>query len=122
MYPKPTVGVQHPERSASGLLQAAGQELLEAFGLWVDQHFTRVATFFDLAFVPPRGRLAVSDTQYLITFAVMTAVSLLIGRLAAELREQARTAEERERRTAELYAQSQELARERAALARSETS
>ena len=36
---------------------------------------------FDVAFVPPRGTLAVSDSQYLITFGVMLLVGLLISRL-----------------------------------------
>jgi two-component system sensor histidine kinase KdpD len=73
---------------------------------------------FDLAFVPPRGRLAVSDTQYLITFVVMTTVSLLISRLTSRLREEVLAADEREQHTAELYARSQALAKERAALAK----
>lgn len=68
---------------------------------------------FDLMFVPPRWTLAVSDTQYLITFGVMLAVSLLISRLTLRLRAQARTAAERERHTAALYALSRELARGR---------
>ncbi|RYZ10545.1 MAG: DUF4118 domain-containing protein, partial [Myxococcaceae bacterium] len=71
---------------------------------------------FDLAFVPPRGHLGVSDTQYVITFSVMTVVSLSIGRLTSQLREQTQAAEERERHTAELFEQSQALAKERAAL------
>ncbi len=68
---------------------------------------------FDLAFVPPRGTLAVSDTQYLITFAVMLLVALVVSRLTLRLREQARNASERERRTAALYSLSRQLARSR---------
>jgi two-component system sensor histidine kinase KdpD len=68
---------------------------------------------FDVAFVPPRGTLAVSDTQYLITFAVMLLVALVISRLTFRLREQARNASERERRTAALYSLSRQLARSR---------
>lgn len=68
---------------------------------------------FDVAFVPPRGTLAVSDTEYLITFGVMLFVALVISRQTFRLREQARSAAERERRTASLYALSRELARAR---------
>lgn len=68
---------------------------------------------FDLVFVPPRGTLAVSDTQYLITFASMLLVALVVSRLALRLREQAGRAAERERRTAALYALSRQLARGR---------
>ena len=38
-------------------------------------------TAFDFCFVPPRGTLAVSDTQYLVTFAVMLVVALVISAL-----------------------------------------
>jgi two-component system sensor histidine kinase KdpD len=38
---------------------------------------------FDLFFVSPRGTLAVSDVQYLLTFGVMLTVGLLIGNLTA---------------------------------------
>lgn len=65
---------------------------------------------FDVCFVPPRWSFAVSDIQYLLTFAVMLAVGLVIGTLAARTRVQARQAWERERRTAALYALSRELA------------
>ncbi|MDI8101544.1 DUF4118 domain-containing protein, partial [Salmonella enterica subsp. enterica serovar Montevideo] len=34
---------------------------------------------FDLFFIAPRGTLAVSDVQYLLTFAVMLTVGLVIG-------------------------------------------
>ena len=68
---------------------------------------------FDFAFVPPRGTLAVSDSQYLITFGVMLVVALLISRLTLRLRDQAQGAAERERRTAALYGLSRQLARSR---------
>ena len=45
---------------------------------------------FDFLFVPPRFSLAVSHAQYLVTFAVMLAVSLLVGHLTAGLRAQAK--------------------------------
>jgi two-component system sensor histidine kinase KdpD len=68
---------------------------------------------FDFLFVPPRYSFAVSDTQYLITFAVMLATGLIISTLAARGRRQANVARARERRAAELYALSRELARSR---------
>jgi len=65
---------------------------------------------FDFCFVPPRFSLAVSDAQYLVTFAVMLTVALVIANLTASVRQQTRVAGARERRTALLYAMSRELA------------
>jgi two-component system sensor histidine kinase KdpD len=59
---------------------------------------------FDLFFVPPRLTLAVADSQYLVTFAVMLTVAVLISSLTDRLRRQAQIADEREQRTAALYA------------------
>jgi two-component system sensor histidine kinase KdpD len=44
-----------------------------------------VATF-DLLFVPPRGRFVIDDVQYLLTFAIMLAVALIISRLVESVR------------------------------------
>jgi two-component system sensor histidine kinase KdpD len=63
---------------------------------------------FDFFFVQPRFSFAVTDVQYLLTFAVMMIVGLVIGQLTASLRFQARVAREREERSRLLY----ELARE----------
>ncbi|HEX4388806.1 MAG TPA: sensor histidine kinase KdpD [Steroidobacteraceae bacterium] len=65
---------------------------------------------FDFFFVPPRFNLAISDAQYLVTFAVMLVVALVIANLVASVRQQTRVAGARERRTALLYAMSRELA------------
>lgn len=65
---------------------------------------------FDYYFVPPRLTFAVSDVQYLLTFAVMLGVGLLIANLTTRLRSLADAARERERRTSLLYAMSRELA------------
>ena len=65
---------------------------------------------FDFFFVPPRMTFQVSDAQYVITFLVMLAVTLTIGNLMANVRQQNRVAGARERRTALLYAMSRELA------------
>ena len=64
---------------------------------------------FDFFFVPPRFSLAISDVQYLVTFAVMLIIALVIANLVASVRQQTRVAGARERRTALLYAMSREL-------------
>jgi two-component system sensor histidine kinase KdpD len=66
---------------------------------------------FDFFFVPPRFSFAVSDTQYIVTFAVMLAVGVIMSNLAANIRTRARIAGYREQRTAALYEMSRELAR-----------
>ena len=45
---------------------------------------------FDFLFVPPPGTLSVDDAQYLLTFAVMLAVGLMISHLVERARAQAR--------------------------------
>ncbi len=69
--------------------------------------FLNVAAF-DFFFVPPHLSFAVSDVQYLLTFAVMLVVGLVIGQLTAGLRFQARVATYREARSRALF----EIARE----------
>lgn len=64
---------------------------------------------FDFFFVRPFYSFAVSDTQYLVTFAVMLVVALVISGLTVRIRAQAVSARQRERRTAALYAISREL-------------
>jgi len=58
---------------------------------------------FDYFFVPPRLTLAVSDTEYILTFFGLLAVSLVISYLTAQVREQAQAAQRREAQTAALY-------------------
>jgi two-component system sensor histidine kinase KdpD len=65
---------------------------------------------FDYCFVPPQLTFAVSDAQYLLTFAVMLGVGLLIASLTTRLRALADAARDRERRTTLLYSMSRELA------------
>ena len=65
---------------------------------------------FDFFFVPPYFTFAVSDVRYLLTFAVMLVIALVISALTLRLRAQAETARDRERRTAALYAMSRDLA------------
>jgi two-component system sensor histidine kinase KdpD len=57
----------------------------------------------DFFFVAPRFTFAISDFQYLVTFAVMLAVGLITGHLTAGLRFQARVATQRESRARALY-------------------
>jgi two-component system, OmpR family, sensor histidine kinase KdpD len=64
---------------------------------------------FDVFFVPPRFSLAVSDAQYLVTFAVMLTVALVIGQLTGRLRQEATVALTRERRTRALYEMTRNL-------------
>ena len=68
---------------------------------------------FDFFFIPPYYSFAVSDVQYLLTFAVMLVVALLISRLASHKSQQAEAASIREQRTAALYAMSRELITQR---------
>src|SRR5882724_8904338 len=65
---------------------------------------------FDVFFVPPRLSLAVSDGKYLVTFAVMLAVALIIGQLTTGLRRQAEEAGRREQQTRALYELAEALA------------
>jgi len=64
---------------------------------------------FDFVFVPPYGTLGVHDAAYLLTFAMMFVVAIVMSGLTARVREQAEGAEARERRTATLYDLSREL-------------
>jgi two-component system, OmpR family, sensor histidine kinase KdpD len=65
---------------------------------------------FDFFFVPPYLTFAVSDAEYLITFAVMLIVGFVISGLTVRIRAQAEAAREREQQTGALYAMSRELA------------
>lgn len=65
---------------------------------------------FDFLFVPPRFSFAVTDAQYLLTFAVMLAMSLIVGQLTAGLRAQAQEADRREQIVRALYDLARKLA------------
>ncbi len=58
---------------------------------------------FDFFFVQPKLSFSVSDTKYLVTFAVMFIVALVISNLTASLRYQASVAMHREKRSRALY-------------------
>ena len=66
---------------------------------------------FDFFFVPPYLTFAVSDAEYLITFAVMLLASFVISGLTVRIRAQAEAARQRERaEPPALYAMSREFA------------
>jgi len=65
---------------------------------------------FDVIFVPPYYTFVVADAEYLLTFAGLLAVGLVISTLAARAQEQARAARRREAQTAALYELNQRLA------------
>ena len=58
---------------------------------------------FDFFLVPPYLTLAVSDTQYIVTFVALLIVSLVISSLTTQGREQAEAALRRESQTSALY-------------------
>lgn len=64
----------------------------------------------DFFFVPPQFTFAVSDTQYLLTFAGFLIVGLVISTLMTRVREQAEAAQRREMQTTEIYELSRDLA------------
>jgi two-component system sensor histidine kinase KdpD len=65
---------------------------------------------FDVFFVPPYFTFAVADAEYLITFAVMLVVGLVISTLTVRLQQQATFARLREQRITALYTMSREFA------------
>jgi two-component system sensor histidine kinase KdpD len=76
-------------------------------GIWVS---VLSVLAFDFFMVQPYYTFAVNDTQYLITFAVMLVISILISNLARRIRMQAEASRQRERRTEVLYRLSRKLA------------
>ncbi len=65
---------------------------------------------FDFFIVPPYNTFAVSDLNYLFTFATLFVVSLLVSGLAARARDQAEVAQRRTLLTSELYDFTRDLA------------
>ena len=64
----------------------------------------------DFFFVPPALTFAVTDTQYLLTFAGLLIVGLVISALTVRVREEADTARRHQLETAELYEFTRDLA------------
>jgi two-component system sensor histidine kinase KdpD len=79
------------------------------FGPSIFAAFVSVAAF-DFFFVPPYLTLAIADFRHGTTFAVMFVVAAVISGLTQRVRNQITAAQERELRTASLFALTRELA------------
>ncbi|MBY0412232.1 MAG: DUF4118 domain-containing protein, partial [Burkholderiaceae bacterium] len=90
------------------LLVVVGVSLRFGRGPAVLAAFLGVA-FFDFFFVAPRFDFSVSDAQYVVTFAVMLVVALVVGQLTAGLKVQAEAATRREHRVRSLYDMARDL-------------
>ena len=129
----------HDSRPMAGFFDAAGVVILSTLICWPLSHALdrvnlvmiyligvvvaahrfgrRASTFtsvlsvlsFDFFFVPPTFKFSVSDTQYLLTFAIMLGVGLLIGSIMSRLRLQTETLRARAERMRALYRLSREL-------------
>lgn len=65
---------------------------------------------YDFLIIPPEFVVTLVDGRFLVSFATLLGVSLIVGSLTLRLREQQRAAVERERSTAALHALTSELA------------
>jgi two-component system sensor histidine kinase KdpD len=90
------------------LLSVVGVAVWLGRGPSVLAAFVNVAAF-DYFFVAPRLSFAVSDVQYLLTFAIMLIVGLVTGQLTAGLRFQASVATHREARSRALFEAARDL-------------
>jgi two-component system sensor histidine kinase KdpD len=90
------------------LLTVIGIALLYGRGPAIFASFAGVG-LFDFFFVAPRFSFSVSDAQYLLTFAVMLVVALVVGQLTAGLKIQVDAVTEREQRVSRLYEMSRDL-------------
>lgn len=114
-----TAAVTSLSAFASGYLELANLVMLYLLGvMYVATRFGRGPSVlasvlsvaaFDFFFVPPRFSFAVSDVQYLVTFAVMLAVGLITSTLTVNLRSQAKVSQHRARRAGVLYTFTREL-------------
>src|SRR5512142_2538878 len=64
---------------------------------------------FDIFLIPPYYTLAVSDTQYVLTFVALLAIILVVSTLTARVREQAEAAVQGEARATALYSLGRDL-------------
>jgi two-component system, OmpR family, sensor histidine kinase KdpD len=64
---------------------------------------------FDFCFVPPRFSFTVEEAQYIVTFAIMLLVALVISHLATMMRRQAEVARLQERQASAMHALSRQL-------------
>jgi two-component system sensor histidine kinase KdpD len=67
------------------------------------------AAAFDVFFTEPYGTFSIAEVQYVLTLLVMLLVAVTISTLAVRSREQTAIAQEREHRTASLYALNHKL-------------
>ena len=65
---------------------------------------------FDFFFIPPRFSFAVEEAQYIVTFAVMFLVAVVISHLTNLIRQQAEDTRLQERQTAAMHGLSRQLA------------
>jgi two-component system, OmpR family, sensor histidine kinase KdpD len=65
---------------------------------------------FDFFFVPPYFTFAVSDAQYVISFAVLLVIAVLLSTMAGRVRSQVQLLRSREQRAETLYRLNRELA------------
>ncbi len=81
------------------------------YGRWAGIYASVISVLlFDFCFVPPQLTLAISDAQYVITFAVMLGISLAISTLTARIRGQVISARQQHRRAETLFRLSKQLA------------
>lgn len=90
------------------LLAVMGAALRFGRGPAVLAAFLSVGSF-DFFFVQPRLSFSVDDVQYVVTFAVMLVVALVIAHLMTNLRYQAKISVSRERRIQALYEAARDL-------------
>lgn len=114
-----TVGITLLARPLSNVLELTNIVMIFLVGVvGVAMRFGRGPAAFaalvnvatvDFFFIPPRLSFAVSDVQYLVTFAVMLGVGLLVGQLTAGFRYAAGVSASRERRAQTLFELTREL-------------
>ncbi|WP_243310497.1 sensor histidine kinase [Fundidesulfovibrio agrisoli] len=86
-----------------------------AVAVWLSRRASALASVlsvlaFDFCFVPPRFSFNVSDVDYLVTFAVMFLVALVLSGMASRIKAQADSAGQLERQASELSGLSRHLA------------
>ncbi|NDY55258.1 sensor histidine kinase KdpD [Desulfovibrio sulfodismutans] len=86
-----------------------------AVAVWMSRRASALASAlsvltFNFCFVPPRFTFAVSDAGYLVTFAVMFLVALVMSGMASRIKAQADNAGQLERQASELSGLSRRLA------------
>ncbi len=64
---------------------------------------------FDFLFIPPYYTFAVSDTRYILTFAMMLGIGMVVARLTGRIHEDADRLRQRARETAAAYALSRDI-------------